>query len=267
MIPATLSVLVQLLSMPVPLTPPVDTLVDVEGYRMHLVLYRGVKPLTLVMESGGGASLDDAWLALEAQLAARTGATVVAYDRAGFGKSGTGPGELTPRQQVQQLNQVLQKLKAPPKRILVGASYGGLMVVLHGHLYPDSVRGLVLIDPMNPRFVQATGDFVQSTVPHIEHPMSPRDTALVRMVRTFDGLVRDPDASDDGLAVPMVIVSAGEEWWGRKEIDRAWRASHESMVKAGPNRRLVVADGSNHDIAGKRPDTVVDALLSLAKGR
>jgi hypothetical protein len=39
------------------------------------------------------------------------------------------------------------------------------------------------------------------------------------------------------------------------------------MVKAGPNRRLVVADGSNHDIAGKRPDTVVDAVLSLAKGR
>jgi hypothetical protein len=36
------------------------------------------------------SALDDAWLALEARLATRTGATVVAYDRAGFGKSGTG---------------------------------------------------------------------------------------------------------------------------------------------------------------------------------
>jgi pimeloyl-ACP methyl ester carboxylesterase len=256
--------LLQALSIPRRNPAPLDTLVDVGGYRMHLVLYRGAKPLTLVMESGGGASLEEPWLALEGQLAARTEATVVAYDRAGFGKSGTGPRELTPRQQVRQLDEVLRKLRTSPNRILVGASYGGLLAVLHGHLYPNSVRGLVLIDPMNPRFVQATGEFVYSTVPHIEHPESSKDTALVRLVNTFEGLVRDPDASDVGLGMPMVIVTAGEEWWGRKDIDRAWRASHEAMAEAAPGRRLVVAGGSNHDIPAKRPHTIIDAVLSLA---
>ena len=75
---------------------PVDTLVDVGGYRVHVVVHRGTKPLTIIMESGGGASLT-AWSGVDAQLAERTGATVVAYDRAGFGKSETGPWDLKPQ--------------------------------------------------------------------------------------------------------------------------------------------------------------------------
>jgi pimeloyl-ACP methyl ester carboxylesterase len=245
---------------------PLDTLVEAGGYHMHLVVYRGAKPLTIVLESGGGASLG-AWSGVEVQLAARTGATVVAYDRAGFGTSGTGPADLTPRQQVEQLDAVLDRLGTPPERIVIGTSYGGLMAVLHAHRYPGKVRGLVLVDPMNPRFVQATGDFIYSTVPRIEHPASPRDTALARLVSTFDGLVRDPDAGDAGLTIPFVIITAGEPWFRKDHPDRSWRASHEAMARAAPGRRLIVAEGSDHAIAAKRPDTIIDAALSLTDGR
>ena len=51
-----------LLSAAPQLTSPEDTLLDVGEYRMHLVVHRGTTPLTIVMESGGGASLD-AWAA------------------------------------------------------------------------------------------------------------------------------------------------------------------------------------------------------------
>ena len=245
---------------------PLDTLVDVGGYRMHLTVYRGTRPVTIVMESGGGASLD-AWSGVEAKLAERTGATVVAYDRAGFGESGVGPAGLTPRQQIGQLDAVLGRLRTPQDRILIGHSYGGLLAVLHAHLFPGHVRGLVLIDPMNVRFVRATGDFVYSTVPHIDHPASAKDTAVARMVGTFDALTRDPDASDAGLRVPVVVITAGVAWWNKPEIDRSWRASHEAMAEAGPHRRLIVADGSNHDVPAKRPGAIIDAVLSLAAPR
>jgi pimeloyl-ACP methyl ester carboxylesterase len=243
---------------------PLDTLVDAGGYRMHLVLYRGTRPLSIVMESGGGASLSE-WSGVEQELAARTGATVIAYDRAGFGQSETGPYTLTPQQQVQQLNLVLEQLRTPAPRLIVGHSYGGVMAVLHAHLYPGNVRGLVLVDPMNPRFVQATGDFVYSTVPHIEHPSSARDTALARLVNTFDGLIHDGDVGDAGLEIPIVIITAGERWWGKEDIDRAWRASHTAMAEAAPRRRLVVADRSAHDIPAKRPDTIIEAVQLLTK--
>ena len=245
---------------------PLDTLVDVGGYHLHMVVYRGTQPLTIVMESGGGASLA-AWSGVEARLAERTGATVVAYDRAGFGESGTGPAELTPRQQIRQLHEALEGLRTAPDRIVVGHSYGGLLALLHAHLYPRRVRGIVLVDPMNARFVKATGDFVQSTVPHIEHPVSARDTAIARMVRTFDALARDRAASDAGLELPIVVVTAGTAWWKKADIDRAWRESHRAIASAGPHRRLVVADGSNHDIPEMRPEAIVQAVLSLIAER
>ena len=156
---------------------------------------------------------------------------------------------------MRQLDQVLAHLGTPPDRILVGHSYGGLLAVLHAHMFAGKVRGLVLVDPMNPRFVGATGDFLDSTVPHIEHPATAKDSAVARLVSTFDQLAADPEASDSGLAMPVVIVTAGDAWWGKPDIDRAWRASHDAIAKGGPRRRLVVADGSKHDVPAKRPDT------------
>jgi pimeloyl-ACP methyl ester carboxylesterase len=244
------------------LPPAVDTLLDVGGYRMHLVVHRGTRPITVVMESGGGASLE-AWSGVETALARRTGATVVAYDRAGFGRSDLGAWDLTPRRQMAQLDDALDRLGTPPDRIVVGHSYGGVLATLQAHLFPRRVRGLVLVDPMNVRFVAATGDFLHSTVPHIEHPSSANDSAVARMVRTFDGLVRDTDAGDAGLRIPVVVITAGDPWWKKAEIDRAWRASHEAIAQAGPRRRLLVADRSDHDVPGKRPDTIVEAVLSL----
>jgi pimeloyl-ACP methyl ester carboxylesterase len=253
-----------MLSLIAPQSPPVvhDTLLDVGGYAMHLLVHRGSQPVTVVMETGGGDDVAG-WAGVDSALTRRTGATVVAYDRAGFGRSGTGPEDLTPREQVRQLHEALERLGTPPARIVVGTSYGGMMALLQAHLYPGSVRGLVLADPMNPRFVRATGDFVHSTVRAIEQPVTGRDTALARMVRTFPALVRDPAAGDDDLRVPVVVITAGMPWWGKPDIDRAWRASHEAIAAAGTERWLVVAEGARHLIAKERPEAIVEGVASL----
>lgn len=243
---------------------PLDTMVDAGGYRMHVMVYRGTRPVTVVMEVGGGASLKG-WAGVEAQVAARTGATVVVYDRAGFGQSDIGPMSLTPRQQVEQLDRVLTLLQTPQDRILMGHSYGGLMAVAHAHLYPDKVRALVLVDPMNQRFVNATGDAVYSTVPKIERPATRRDSALVRLVNTFDSIAKAPMANDAGLTIPIVVITAGEPFWG-KGLDEPWRGSHAAIAEARPGRRLVVAEGSKHDIPAKRPDMIIDAAAALVEG-
>jgi pimeloyl-ACP methyl ester carboxylesterase len=246
--------------------PPLDTLVDAGGYRMHVVVYRGTKPITVVMEVGGGASLRG-WAGVEAQVAARTGATVVVYDRAGFGQSDMGPMDLIPRVQIEQLDRVLTQLQTPPARILMGHSYGGLMAVAHAHLFPGKVRGLILVDPMNQRFVNATGDAVYSTVPKIERPANRRDSALARHVATFRRLVQDSIASDADLTIPIVVITAGEPFWGQtQDLDTPWRASHAAIAGARPDRRLVVAEGSKHDIPAKRPDTIIEAAVSLVEG-
>jgi pimeloyl-ACP methyl ester carboxylesterase len=41
------------------------------------------------------------------------------------------------------------------------------------------------------------------------------------------------------------------------------RDSHEAIANARPHRRLVVAEGSDHDIPEMRPEVIVEAVLSI----
>ena len=50
---------------------PVDTLIDFGGYRVHCRIHRGTVPMTILMESGGGATLAN-WGGLDSVLARRT---------------------------------------------------------------------------------------------------------------------------------------------------------------------------------------------------
>jgi pimeloyl-ACP methyl ester carboxylesterase len=247
---------------PAPALAVSDTLVDVGGHRLHLEVRRGTVPITLVLEAGGGADLSS-WATVPESLAARTGATVVAYDRAGLGRSDLGPLDLAPRDEVANLRIALEHLATPRRKILVATSYGALVALLHAALHPDDVIGLVLVDPMNPRFVSATGDFLASTVPDLSDPRTNRERALARMVGGFEELVGEVAEIEPGLRAPIVILTAGEAWWGIEEIDAAWRASHEAIAAAAPGRRQLVVEGTEHDIPAERPDAVVDAVLEL----
>ncbi|MGW7002652.1 alpha/beta fold hydrolase [Streptomyces sp. NPDC054933] len=49
------------------------------------------------------------------------------------------------------------------------------------------------------------------------------------------------------------------------EDAQLWRDAHQQFVKAAPNRRLVVAERSSHDIPIDRPDVVVSAVDDMVK--
>ena len=243
---------------------PADTLVDVGGYGIHVEVIRGERPVAFVLESGGAAELTS-WEAVPESIAARTGATVVTYDRAGFGGSDLGPEDLTPDEQVEDLRGALDALGVPKPRVLVGHSYGGLMAMHHAARHPDEVAGVILVDAMNARFVEATGDFIHTTVPHIADPRTDRERALARLVGTFDAFL---DLVEDAALIQPVAVITANAWWGRDgvedpAIEAAWRASHEAIAAAAPNRWLVVAEGSRHAVPSMRPDVIVDAAVRM----
>ena len=239
-----------------------DTLIDVGGHELHFEVRQGTLPVTIVLEAGGGAEASS-WATVPDSLARQTEATIVTYDRAGLGGNEVGPADLTPEEEIRDLSDALDQLGTPAPRILVAHSYGAMLAILHAGLYSDHIVGLVLVDPMNPVFVQETGDFVQSTVPDIAEPGNDRERVVVRMKRTFSDLTARTAEIEPGLAIPIVVLTAGEPWWGTEEIDRAWRRSHEVIAGRSPDRELVIADGSDHDVPEERPDLIVDAVNRL----
>ncbi len=126
--------------------PPPGRVVDVGGLRLHArVAGQGRPPV--VFESGLAASSIN-WSRVQAAVAAIT--TTLAYDRAGFAWSDAA---LTPRTgagMVGELRRLLDGLDLEPPYVLVGHSYGGLLLRSFYRRYSGDVAGLVFVDTTFP---------------------------------------------------------------------------------------------------------------------
>ena len=93
----------------------------------------------------GIASTSLAWALIQNDIGQFT--TSVSYNRAGLGWSDS---HLTPTLDgmVSQLSELLILSRLPPPYLLVGHSFGGLLVRAYAVRYPERVCGVVLIDPV-----------------------------------------------------------------------------------------------------------------------
>jgi len=132
--------------------PPPGKLVDIGGWRLHLNCIgkaRAAQP-TVILEPGVG-DFSTAWSLVQPQGSGF--ARVCSYDRAGDGWSDLGPHPRTMRQIVFELHTLLEKAGERPPYVLVGSSYGGVLVRLYAATYPAEVAGMLLVDGgrLNPR--------------------------------------------------------------------------------------------------------------------
>ncbi len=124
--------------------PPPGRLINIGSGRLHLY-EQGAGSPTVVLESGI-ASTSLAWALVQPEISQFT--RVASYDRAGLGWSSSCH---TPRNvdvMVSELASLLAAAALSPPYILVGHSFGGLLVRAYAHLHPQQVAGLVLVDPV-----------------------------------------------------------------------------------------------------------------------
>lgn len=111
------------------------------GRQLRWVEAGSSKPTVVLVAGAGETALD--WAVALPALAARF--RVVAYDRAGLGASDRAR-RLTVESQV---NDLVALLDAVGPAVLVGHSWGGLLVELAASARPGRVLGLVLVDPFH----------------------------------------------------------------------------------------------------------------------
>ncbi|HKZ52584.1 MAG TPA: alpha/beta hydrolase, partial [Candidatus Acidoferrales bacterium] len=127
--------------------PPLGQLVDVGGYRLHLLCTGEGRP-TVVLDSGlPGTCLS--WTYVQPELVRFT--RVCSYDRAGLGWSDASPHPRTSKQMVEELRRLLANAGIKPPYVLVGHSFGAFTVRLFAALNSNEVVGLVLVDPLHTR--------------------------------------------------------------------------------------------------------------------
>jgi pimeloyl-ACP methyl ester carboxylesterase len=121
-------------------------LVDAGGFRLHLNCSGHGTPAVVLDAALGGSSIS--WTLVQPELAKLT--RVCSYDRAGFGWSDAGPMPRTAGRIAGELRVLLDRGGVPPPFLLVGHSYGGLVMRIFARRYLPEVAGLVLVDPAHP---------------------------------------------------------------------------------------------------------------------
>jgi len=122
---------------------PPGALVDVGGHRLHLLCHGTGAPAVL-LEAGVAAS-SVSWTLVQPAIARFT--RVCAYDRAGLGWSDTASSARTFARVCDDLDAVRRHMHPDARVILVGHSFGSLVVRGLAARHPDGIAGLVLIDP------------------------------------------------------------------------------------------------------------------------
>jgi pimeloyl-ACP methyl ester carboxylesterase len=128
--------------------PAPGRMVDVGSCRLHLNEQGSGRPV-VVLEAGIAAS-SISWSHVQPRVAEFT--TACSYDRAGLGWSERrrdGSRSVSLEQMIGDLDALLRNGGLDAALVLVGHSFGGLLVRAFAHAYPERVAGLVLVDPVS----------------------------------------------------------------------------------------------------------------------
>lgn len=126
---------------------PAGELIAVGRHRLH-ALDRGTAGdlPTVVFESGLVSPLQS-WSWVQHELASRT--RTISYERAGTGWSEPGPGPRSVPRLAEELRTLLAALEVTGPVLLVGHSFGGLVVRCFAGSYPQQIAGVVFADSLH----------------------------------------------------------------------------------------------------------------------
>ena len=186
-----------------------EKMIDVGGRELHCCIYGKDSP-TVVLLSGFNAP-QIYWNSVIPDLAER--ATVVTYDRPGYGKSQIGELPLHGEQTAKDLHILLEKLDIPKPYIIVGHSYGGSIARLYVSMYPEDIGGLVLEDSQHEEILDEQRKLLEGEDLKVLEDMVKRMSAPVNAKTDleYQETTRVQLKESDPLpVVPYVVITAGE---------------------------------------------------------
>ena len=239
------------------------------GHRLAFYVTSGHQP-AVVLDAGGGND-SSYWKNLVPSLSSRTGSEVITYDRAGMGNSEYVPGPFQGKDAASDLAAGLKKLHVTHGAVLVAHSEAGEVATNFVEKYPGVVSGAVLVDATLPEFYtpEETARIVAAEAPQVAAAKKQKPTKASRQL-----IAEAENYGPEHLAyntmcwpsnVPAIaIVSASTPFPTTLDAQR-WRQAQSEFVDAAPNRRLVTAAHSSHDIPLDRQQLVVDEIQDMVK--
>ncbi len=188
--------------------------------------------------------------------------SVYTYDRAGYGRSNLKDAPHSFAEVAQQLHTNLVARVIKPPYILVGHSGGALFINMFARLYPEEVKGVLMIDPTHPDLFDYLKD---------------NEALLYDLLFDYIGegqrryefdLIKNSSAefheAADFPEVPLTVLMAGRHTTlESEELKEKMLEFHEDLKKLSPLGTRYLVEGSGHSIHKNDPELVVEYILGF----
>ena len=173
---------------------------------------------------------------------------------------------------VADLHALLEVAGVPGPYVLVGHSFGGLLVRLYTSTYPDDVVGVVLVDALS-EYVRS--DLTSDEWASYERVVSatPPELAAYTDLETMDLDVSFDQVTDAAerhplAGIPLAVISAGLPFgipagdltFSPDRLQEAWAASQSQLAALIPDAQHIVATESAHYVQLQQPELVIEAI-------
>jgi pimeloyl-ACP methyl ester carboxylesterase len=268
-------------------------LVKIRGGRRLWVECRGKGSPTVVLEAGTG-DLANIWREHpsgpgRAVLPAVARFTrVCAYDRPGtyrlpstFSRSDPVAMPRTARDIVLDLRALLRPGRLAGPYVLVGHSFGGMVMRLYATSFPRGIDGLVSVDAQNEWFAAALKRFLtpaqyEAAVLNPQPPPGLEDYPDVErlLLEPSAAQMRQAQADTPLRRMPLVVVSHSltapnpfgfPPDWPIEALNRAFNNSQDRLARLVPDARHEIAARSEHYIQLDQPRIVTRAIRRVVE--
>jgi hypothetical protein len=246
-----------------------DVFVNVRGDRLHFHIVRG-SGTPILFDAGGG---DDStvWDAIEGPIHQITGATMITYDRAGFGRSelNASHGAVSDHgieNGTEELELALNRLGYNGDLMLVAHSYGALYATLYAAKHPKLVKAAVLIDGSSACWF--TKDWLKNFVQERQNGNKPTGEKLGAFYQSesLPATIEILRRTDFPSSIPVIDLVSEHPPFAKSEDIERWKDCHRQFVHAQPNRQGITAYGTGHYIYRDNPPLVAAAVVKAYVG-
>jgi len=235
-------------------------LVDLGTHKLNIACTGKVDARPVVILEAGGGATSASWSGVQAALPSKIRAC--AYDRAGSGRSDPGPQPRTMEAEVKDLHVLLEKSGIIEPIVFVGQSLGGILARLYAQAYPESVAGLVLVDPADEDslvFNLKLNRWI--VVRELEDSLGEGARSVAR--------ARQADPTPLGNR-PLIVIGAGKRPQPPGTSSEQWlemrsaRDSHvKELSKLSRNGKFILDPISGHNIEHDNPKLVAKSIEDL----
>jgi pimeloyl-ACP methyl ester carboxylesterase len=272
-------------------------LINIGSHSLHAIVAGQDKDgPTVILESGmGGCALD--WSLVQPELSKHT--KVISYDRAGFGWSTQTIDKPTCENYILDLRELLSRLELKPPYLLVGHSYGGMIMRLFASEFPDEVMGIILVDSTHEkRYLESTSSEKRRIERlnnqkrlRLGYLLSP--IAVPRMIKQHIGSKRLPlDIQKKAAALGyrnnaykaaylefLCTIKSAEQLHQSQPLrsdipilvltagkqSEEWKHGQKELLILSKKTQHIIVEDSWHSIQIHNPQVVINSVISLLR--